>query len=685
MFTLFSGGCGGSSSSSSSSSSKNNNISKGDINASILGNLDAVRLNNSDLAPYIAKVLSIDNFADIDALSDLKVLFIDDVSNLKSGAGSNTGDYPELADIKSGYDNGLVIAALYPDSEDINVLCEVLDIKDPPLLSADKGYLELLAVAKREVNSFDEQFAYTIIDLDDVHELSYDENAVITTSLDTGFTGEPEVESSGDNNIIPEEFSAENFNKSRLNDFLEWIVRLNNTPETLFNTSNHNNNLNNNNLSLESAAATAQLTDYSSSEGPDEINVDSAGERIKFPIVEGIMEETPLYNKSVHSDWTTNRKTRLKYDTYSIHVFNRKDDGQPRDYFLIRANNVTNTANQFVSVINSKAYSKLWRSKARLIFGFTRRLVFNHYIDEDTGDGSVILAASIPEAKDTAQTKSSSMSYSFGAAVAMSSKPPSDRKKSDTREGEAAPSFNVGIGYTDTVSNTAIDYKILRGTRTDSNKRANVSYEFEFAWPKLGREIGDWDDDTRLCYQELEAWPSSKEHTSKLEWIWEVKPDIWKRAKNNMLTVWVYAEWTDGLSQGPYFRRIGSYWGDRLDREVNKKGVWRKFTLYKPMYMAVTPVSFAPAAGTNAFNKNAGSASFALLSEYKWVIKSKPDWLSDFTMTSGEPTVGTARVVTFKYSANNTGKPRTGEIVIGSSENNNDTRNVTIKVTQGAN
>lgn len=677
LFTaVISGGCGGSGGTLSLNNDDNSSTTP-DNSAKfyMLGSLEDSRLKDSDIASHINKVISIDNFSDIaDISSSDNVLIIDDVSKLTH---DSTYEGLENADIRTAYDEGLIIAALYPDSEDIIIICDILGIDTPPELDS-KSHFEIFVVGWREVDGDYEPFSYIIADMDEFTSGDIDETVYRTTSQDEGsiITSSDIVYESGDQDFMPEDFTDEAFNIIRINDFLEWVKILNTNPDNLYATYENEQNQS----EINTSSGTGQLTEIAKSEGPDMININYYT-NIKFRKIKGAMEDAPLYKNSTglraeYDSWRANRRTNLKYDVYSIHSFDKN-----RDYFLIRAHNSTNTKNQFASVINSNAYTvSPGNSDARLMYGFTRKLTFNHYIEQDTGNGSVAIVASAPDNKAASQTTSTTMGYSFGAKVGLAA---------NITKGEisATAEFSYSINYSSTVSNTAIDYEIARSHNDDNsftpyNPRANAKWIYTFSWPKEGKDIGTWSTRAPYCYRELEAWPSSLEHTSHLEWIWEINPSIWKSYKNK-LTVKANVEWVDGLTQGKYHRRLGTYWGDRIDIEANKYSKDYSFTIKRPPHLAVRPASFAPSAGSKAFDKNAGNAKIVLLSEGNWSasITKGSDWLTGLTPANGSATGANEQTITFSYSANNTGSPRAGTIRITNTEGDI----FDVQVTQGSN
>ncbi len=680
-FAVLGGGCGGGS----SGGKKGGSIA--DIKNFLMGSLEAARLKECDIAPYIPQVVSMDNWTSSQQVIDeWKVLFVEDASDLPSGAGSDTkGTYPELADIRAAYNDGLVIAALYPDSDDIDTLCNVLSLEDSPVLEDDRSHLELFAVARREVNGDYEPFTYTIIDLDEIESGDVDETVHYMTPADMDELTEAEYQAGTPGpEIVPPETTDAEFNKDRIKDFLEWIVALDTNPESLLagRGATIASEAVTTNAPASVAAGSGQLTELAKSEGPDTINMDYK-KWVNFSWIKDCIDEYPVWGRTnlkdsngeaMHAGWTADRRTRLKYDVYSIHSFDKN-----RDYFLIRAHNSTNTQNQFGSVINEDAYSHLaGNNNARLMWGFTRRLKFNHYIDEDDGTNKVAVVASAPGNKSASQTSSTSMGYSFGGKVAVAA-------NITKAEISASAEFSFSINYSSSVSTTAIDYEIVRKHNGDSQKRANACWEYIFSWPKEGKDIGDWDDLAQYCFRELDAWPSSKEHTSHMEWIWEVKPEIWEKAKDKkLLTVNANVEWDDGQSQGRYYRRLGTYWGNRGDIVGNSGKGSTSFTLKRPPHIAVRPAVFSPTAGGKGFDKNAGNASFVLLSESDWTVKADDnckDWIQGFTPANGTKTGSTEKTVSFSYAANNTGKPRTGTITVSNKEGDS----FQIQVNQGAN
>lgn len=678
-FAVLGGGCGGGS----SGGKKGGSIA--DIKNFLMGSLEAARLKECDIAPYIPQVVSMDNWTSSQQVIDeWKVLFVEDASDLPSGAGSDTkGTYPELADIRAAYNDGLVIAALYPDSDDIDTLCNVLSLEDSPVLEDDRSHLELFAVARREVNGDYEPFTYTIIDLDEIESGDVDETVHYMTPADMDELTEAEYQAGTPGpEIVPPETTDAEFNKDRIKDFLEWIVALDTNPESLLagRGATIASEAVTTNAPASVAAGSGQLTELAKSEGPDTINMDYK-KWVNFSWIKDCIDEYPVWGRTnlkdsngeaMHAGWTADRRTRLKYDVYSIHSFDKN-----RDYFLIRAHNSTNTQNQFGSVINCRAKG-IDYNMARLMWGFTRRMMFNHVIKEDDGKGSVAIVASAPDNKSASQTSSTTMGYSFGGKVAVAA-------NITKAEISASAEFSFSINYSSSVSTTAIDYEIVRKHNGDSQKRANACWEYIFSWPKEGKDIGDWDDLAQYCFRELDAWPSSKEHTSHMEWIWEVKPEIWEKAKDKkLLTVNANVEWDDGQSQGRYYRRLGTYWGNRGDIVGNSGKGSTSFTLKRPPHIAVRPAVFSPTAGGKGFDKNAGNASFVLLSESDWTVKADDnckDWIQGFTPANGTKTGSTEKTVSFSYAANNTGKPRTGTITVSNKEGDS----FQIQVNQGAN
>ena len=684
LFTaVISAGCGGSGGTLSLNNDDNSTPPDNSAKFYMLGSLEDSRLKDSDIASYIKKVISIDKFSDIaDISSSDNVLIIDDVSKLTDG--SNYGGL-EQADVRTAYDEGLIIAALYPDSEDIIIICDILGIDNPPELDSE-SHFEIFVVGWREVEGDYEPFSYIIADMDEFTSGDIDETVYRSTSQDEGstITSSDIVYESGDEDFMSEDFTDEAFNIIRINDFLEWVKFLNTDPDDLYadyEGYDEDEQDGQNQSEINTSAGAGQLTEIAKSEGPDMININYNAE-VKFRKIKDAMEDEPLYKSPIsglrgeYNSWRANRRTRLKYDVYSIHSFDKN-----RDYFLIRAHNSTNTKNQFASVINSNAYTvSAGNSDARLMYGFTRKLTFNHYIEQDTGNGSVAIVASAPDNKAASQTTSTTMGYSFGAKVGLSA---------NITKGEisATAEFSYSINYSSTVSNTAIDYEIARSHNddksfTNNNPRANAKWIYTFSWPKEGKDIGTWSTRAPYCYRELEAWPSSLEHTSHLEWIWEVNPAIWK-SSNNKLTVKANVEWVDGLTQGKYHRRLGTYWGDRIDTEANKYSKDYSFTIKRPPHLAVRPASFAPSAGSKAFDKNAGNAKIVLLSEGNWSasITKGSDWLTGLTPANGSATGANEKTITFSYSANDTGSPRTGTIRITNTEGDI----FDVQITQGSN
>lgn len=603
-----------------------------------------------------------------------KIEFVDVTDKATTSALDENGDPILNTEWCEHLDAGKILTIVYPTTSQINELLDGLGVEPDYYRPEDSvtDYLELYSIAQRSVDSEDEVFSFYILDIDNV-TLSSDDLEVITpSSSDNNMRGTSnDLVESGDSDITVADFSAADFNKARVKSLFDWAVILETEPSSLFVTDSDDTEATASAAVTIAAASDGKLTDIAKSEGPDTINADTGNKKIDFPL--DLLRRKPYYNGTTWTSFNTDRRTRLKYDVYSIHSFEKN-----RDYYLIRAHATTNTENQFQSVLNREAsaffgqiipFEGLADPQARLMFGFTRRLIFNHYIEQDTGNGDVQIIGFIPKNKASSQTTTDTLSQNFGGKVGINGTTP---------VGE----FNMSIGYSSSISNTVTGEQIATHHNGDKQKRANASWEYIFDWPKRGKEVGGFLTHVTRCYEELEAWPSAKSAATQMEWIYEIKPDIWSRAKDKKyLTVNSEFTFSDGLAQGRFARRASTYLGAPVQTEVDKQTVKRTFGLKRPIHLAVRPSTFAPSAGGKALDKNAGNGTIKVLSESKWKVESNVNWVSGFTPASGDKTGGTEVAVSFKYDTNSTGNPRTGKITLSNEEGDK----IEIQINQGAN
>ncbi|MBQ7561615.1 MAG: hypothetical protein IJS99_07270 [Synergistaceae bacterium] len=101
--------------------------------------------------------------------------------------------------------------------------------------------VEIFAISQREISGLDKTFIYTTPHLSNLTKNSSDnEEPEDHDCVNINISNDEQITNqiSGDkSDILPPEFTREDFNRNRVKDFLQWVVSLDILPDNKFNSS----------------------------------------------------------------------------------------------------------------------------------------------------------------------------------------------------------------------------------------------------------------------------------------------------------------------------------------------------------------------------------------------------------------------------------------------------------------
>ncbi len=639
------GGCGGSGGSFPIDDGEGDKTTPSSPRYILLGNLINPRFNSSDLVPYIeARITeSVDEYdleGTIKALEHLTsrdVVFMGNSDEFFPGHEDDTDSILELfLNILTAYHNGTVFVTLYPDSEDIQAMTEMLEL-DVDLAtpnSDDKDpHFELLAVTERFLPDGNAHtFVYVdgsdtnlgdITSNDKEEKEAVEEGSGDISSGDETVTVDSEDSEPDTTPLTPAEVEAE-LHTERVNNLFRWIASLDEEVKSVaadIKTAS---------AKLQAAAGTAKdiqelvtgvtttktdnvswsFIDYYNKFGKNNDNFKKFADKCDF--------DNERLLKKYWSDFKISRHTDTQYRVISFHSFEDHND-----YYLV----ITRATTQPQSIVIASEsgshnhdevagagaynYAVILGNTAGLYTDVQRTYTFGghvHYVPDQTVN------------KNKSYTDSNGWSMTGGIALKAGT-------QNNAPAADATSSFSMSVNHTSSTTWQGQDYEVI----PKPNGSWLARWLLDVDYP--GFADGGWKIST--------AAKSSV--TLRTESIWASTSRNFKikgRALWYEGFAWCHDSWILGYPK---------YWC-----AVTHSGNFVNITLPRPPRIALTDNS------TDG-GKEGKLYSTKLYTDENWTAKADVDWI-ELESTSGGQVAG----VDFYYTVtpNNTGKTRTGYITI---------------------
>ncbi|MBQ7561234.1 MAG: BACON domain-containing protein [Synergistaceae bacterium] len=692
-FAVISGGCGGSGGSiitDNGNSNDDNNGSNEDNfsftnKAVLLGAMTSERLQEvaeSNLYSYIDELItSRDNF-DIESLNDGDILFIADASALFNNIDSST----QNKIISAYYDSGVIIAAVYPDSEDLKAMEDFFTLNLGRPVSFDgtplpNSHYEFIALGWRQITDEggSNTFVYAVDHRENLDELyglgdefvsgdliirrkdysSYEDYALailknfdmtdaeiqeftkifaelaadtLETYIINLFTWAAELDQKAID--IKEDFTADVAK-------LKAQIAADNDPKKEI-------------MTLAAGLSTnlcdpihREFCDYYREFGINANNSSfkefirrngfSSYERLlKYWSVDGSRNKTdgkPIYVR---------HETDADYRITSLHYFDNK-----KDYYIVTTNTMTRPVNlEICAPKGDKTRDELEGGDPGLsyhydlIFGGNRGL-------------SARVWTSIPEAtlekylpnrtanKETQVTDTSG--WNLGGGVSVGGGGGANKNGGQTTgmgQGNLEASFNWGIRHSTTKTWGVNDYEIIPNYHYENGLQV-VQWDAICTWPEYSKSSDSWERISNAFKENL---------SFETESIWSIPAE--KRAQTKLYGQSLFTLgfcWAHDMPA----QSIKSY-----NAEVPHRGTTKELRFDPPPLLGI-------GSATTTGNKTARMYTAKVLCENDWEAKSDSDWL-EVVHKSGRETGKEGTDFSYTVTENNTGQPRVGTITVTS-------------------
>ena len=645
---MFGGGCGGGSSGGGLAAARYVQI----------GELATVRLDGSDLVPYIRERIteSVDISNLSGAIDILGSLTARDVVFIGNADEDVPGDEEALMEfyfaLLEAYNNGAAIVAVYPDSEDVTALEEMLKVEDidlsRPNQDAKVTHFELLGVARRVLpNGTPHTFVYLddsdsnyggVISDDETLSIVSDDGNIVdvvlpdrspeAVSSDLELTpdikGDHEGDSTGSETGLTTKEVEAALHASRVQALLEWAAGLDKEAQNMVDevteaeaklrtAASSGTDI----LSLVTGVTTTQpdnvswsFKDYYEKFGKNDDNFKKFADKCDF-------DNSRLLNK-YWSDFKVSRNTFSQYRVISMHSFEDHYDyylvisqanTQPQS-IAIRADKGTNNGGE---VPGAGAYNYA------VILGYTRGLwtdVQRVYVDGQRVHH--LPDQTVNKDKSYTDTKGWSLSGGVSLKAGANDKGPF---------GEVGVNFSGSVSHTSSTTWKGQDYEII----PKPNGVWLASWLLDVDWPDYSK-----------------GWQISTAAKSSVTLDTE---SIW-RTNSRDFALKGRASWWEGFSWCH-----DTLFGDsKYSCAMNHCGSWKRLSLPRPSRLALEKTSMDGGKEGHMYSTN-------LYAEGNWSATTDADWIEiERESTSGGISAGTPFYYT--VSENNTGKMRTGHIMV---------------------
>ena len=571
--------------------------------------------------------------------------------------------------VSRDYQSEKIILLLYPDEEFINKTLKAAGLEGDYVMNknaAPDGHLEIFAFTKRTVRDRTYTYRYystcdeavtssgeygetdptklpdenaTVVSGD--RAIIYDDNGNIIGSQDVTVTSSDKREISG-----PDDSDNILFDVALWRNFYNWAAGIYDSVK-------------------EHEAEASAIEIYLAAEMNDITKLaDAQVETLTYPI-----------NKSNYSPWSNidgckvdvKRISSVVISIYSCHSYK-----YGHDYYLLKTTASTTPRNyqdrtlKFTWKDDSFHHDKKWdegnmtghKDPVNYLSGFTGALKFDSYImlgtNSDLTAEQVTLIDHYPPNVAKQKTVSKGMSWNLGGKIGYN--------QAQGVIGE----INTGVSYTNNESWTVKDYEVIDHARED--KDASVSWKVNFP----GVSEGAWH--LNGLYSGINPASGTTSGVEfKCEWIWKIEKSIWSKA-GDKLPMMVKLHNQEGFAFGGGTSMFPPYsW------ETTQKWPW--FDLDKTFYLNM-PAHHWLSKRIFSFTKAAKNAEFNLLSEGKWTVSTKADWLH-LSTTGGEATGENEFQVVFYADENNTGAIRNATIEFVTNIDGREEKQ-TVQVTQSA-
>ena len=642
-------------------------------------------VSESNLYSYIESLtLSNDNL-DIQSLNNGDILFIADASALFNNIDDSTQDQIMTA----YYDSGVIIVAVYPDSEDLKAMEDFFTLNLGRPVSLDgtplpNQHYEFIALGWRQITDEggSNTFIYAVEHRENLEELyglneefisgdivirrrdyASDEDYAITILKLFDFT---DAEITEFEKIFAE--LSEEYYKAYIVNLFTWAVDIDQKAQDIkedftadvaklkAQIAADNNDTKKEIMTLAAGVTTKfedhiyrEFCDYYREFGINANNSSfkefisrngfSSYERLlKYWSVDGSRNKTdgkPIYVK---------HETDADYRITSLHYFDNK-----KDYYIITTDTMTRPVNlEICAPKGDRTRDELEGGDPGLSYNYDLIFGGNRGL-------SARVWTSIPEAtlekylpnrtanKET--TVSDTSGWNLGGGVSLGGGGGANKNDGQTTgmgSGNFEASFNWGIKHSTTKTWGVSDYEIIPNYHYENGLQI-VQWDAICTWPEYSKSSDSWERISRAFKENL---------SFETESIWSIPTE--KRAQTKLYGQSLFTLgfcWAHDMPA----QSIKSY-----NAEVPHRGTTQELRFDPPPLLGI-------GSATTIGNKTARMYTAKVLCENDWEAKSDADWL-EVVHKSGKETGKEGTDFSYIVSENNTGQPRIGTITVTSGQ-----------------
>lgn len=536
-------------------------------------------------------------------------------------------DNPEVpynaAEVLEHYNSGDVIAIMNADLELVNTVRADLGLSSENADNfGESGILEAYGISCQRVNGLRNTFVYIVPSFGDM--LSSDES------------GDPEKQAQGpesnditdlpDNQdseekteVIPEEYTARDFQIDRWVNFLKWMGQ----------------------LGVMSLRNSAYASDYEvRAAANDDLTKIADAQTYTFDFC------YPSFNSSVsfgdyNFTYSRCRDSFVRVIIYSAHSFT-----SGKDFYVVESNTTTSPKN-YQDVMVKDFTCRGHDYTRNVVYGYTKGADTEFNIDGGgMGTSDVALIRHEPANINPSTSYSEGMQWEINGKVGVN------------KDGPSAE-IGGGVSFNKSKSWSVSEYTLIN----ESMKEHPASAKW---WADLQNPNDTSSNNYVRPFVYWDGVSAKSASRNQLQYdtyfMWEVGKNYWKNHPN--MTLRVKFNVLDGLCAGWCRNAYGKF--GRWDTYYS----WcrrKSLKLDQPAHTGVSKSQFAITA------TNPDRQTFTLYTEDSWTMKNIPSWVHfPPTDTSGSETGGDGKLLLFDVDANTTGSPRSATITISSGRDNVD-------------
>ncbi len=629
----------------------------------LAGELDMSKLASSELAPYIENAVThkisisslldvdYDGEIDFDTLGNGDILVFNDVSELPDSSEDEADPEITLDNIKNAYENGAALVAIYPDSKDVEALNKLLGLSlSAPNEDASDPHFEFIGVAQRPLkDGTHHTFVYVAkcgsnhdyYDSFNVNSQSEDmaEDAVSGNSGDADPVSETAEKNADDLQAgkTAEVNSAEIYKEwceDRVQAVVDWAAGLDERAKKLDTTmksamekfaqkTDREDEL----LKLASGISTDQDDNISMS-FIDYYNTYLKNSSREFKESLGLLKKYGGYNNEskalqAYRNISVKRTTHTHYQVISVHSFD-----ECKDYYLV----ISEATTEPLAFENRADYGETTGGEILgypSVLGYTRGLITDIWQNKEN---EARLQYWVPnENVNNSTTYTDSTGWSTTNGISVTGKGGYNQQQGWLGDISVGYNWSKTVSHNSSRSWTVNDYEIIPQPYTSDQGNRTASWLLQVAWPTYDKDHNKWNVVTA-------AKKAVTLNTECIFWADMSEADDYK--------LYGRTGWYEG------FGGKSNTYHDVANRH---NGAMTTLNIQRPLHSALLDATYEGSKDEVLYSAN-------LLTESDfWTAKSDVSWLRlDNDSKSG---TGSARLH-YSTQANNTGKSRTGRIII---------------------